>query len=45
MSTQEIANQLDLKQNTVSTVKKRIFEKLEIENLVELIDLLKSDSY
>lgn len=41
----EIANQLDLKQNTVSTVKKRIFEKLEIENLVELIDLLKSDSY
>lgn len=41
----EIANQLNLKQNTVSTVKKRIFEKLQIENLVELIDLLKSDSY
>lgn len=41
----EIANQLDLKQNTVSTVKKRIFEKLEIENLVELIELLKSNSY
>lgn len=41
----EIANQLDLKQNTISTVKKRIFEKLEIENLVELIDLLKSNSY
>lgn len=41
----EIANQLDLKQNTVSTVKKRIFEKLEIENIVELIDLLKSNSY
>ena len=38
----EIANRLDLKQNTVSTVKKRIYEKLNIENVVELADLLKS---
>lgn len=37
----EIANQLNLKQNTVSTFKKRIFEKLEIDNLVELIELFK----
>lgn len=37
----EIANQLDIKQNTVSTLKKRIFEKLNIENIVELIDLIK----
>lgn len=38
----EIANRLHLKQNTVSTVKKRIFEKLNIENVVELADLMKS---
>lgn len=37
----EIANKLDIKQNTVSTLKKRIFAKLEVENLVELIDLIK----
>ena len=37
----EIANKLEVKQNTVSTVKKRIFEKLKIDNLVDLIDLLK----
>ena len=37
----EIANILEVKQNTISTTKKRIFEKLEIENIVELIDLLK----
>lgn len=37
----EIANQLDIKQNTVSTVKKRIFEKLKIDNMVELIELIK----
>ena len=36
----EIANQLDIKQNTVSTLKKRIFEKLKIENIVELIGLI-----
>ena len=38
----EIANQLDVKQNTVSTLKRRIFEKLKIDNIVELIDLVKT---
>lgn len=37
----EIANSLDVKQNTVSTLKKRIFDKLEIESIVELIELIK----
>ena len=37
----EIASQLDIKQNTVSTVKKRIFEKLKIDNMVELVELIK----
>lgn len=37
----EIANALSLKQNTISTFKKRIFEKLNIKNLVDLIDLMK----
>ena len=38
----EIANRLDVKQNTVSTLKRRIFEKLKIDNIVELIDLVKT---
>lgn len=38
----EIANKLDVKQNTVSTIKKRIFDKLKIENIVELIELIKN---
>ncbi|CAH0247534.1 response regulator transcription factor [Chryseobacterium sp. WG14] len=38
----EISNQLDIRQNTVSTIKKNIFEKLKIENIVELIDLIKT---
>ncbi|WP_407480628.1 LuxR C-terminal-related transcriptional regulator [Elizabethkingia meningoseptica] len=38
----EIANQLDIKQNTVSTIKKNIFDKLNITNLVELIELIKT---
>ncbi|AQX06609.1 response regulator transcription factor [Elizabethkingia meningoseptica] len=38
----EIANQLDIKQNTVSTIKKNIFDKLNISNLVELIELIKT---
>ncbi|MGG7467402.1 response regulator transcription factor [Chryseobacterium arthrosphaerae] len=38
----EIANNLNIKQNTVSTIKKNIFEKLKIENLVELIELIKT---
>ncbi|MCX8531630.1 response regulator [Chryseobacterium luquanense] len=39
----EIASHLDIKQNTVSTFKKRIFDKLDIENLVELIELMKDN--
>lgn len=37
----EIANKLDIKQNTVSTLKKRIFDKLGVDNFVELIELMK----
>ncbi|MBW8524110.1 response regulator transcription factor [Chryseobacterium chendengshani] len=37
----EIANKLNIKQNTVSTQKKRLFDKLKIENIVELIELIK----
>lgn len=40
----EIANELALKQNTVSTFKKRIFEKLNIETVVDLVDLMKIHS-
>ncbi|MFA5712585.1 MAG: response regulator transcription factor [Bacteroidales bacterium] len=36
----EIANKLSLKQNTVSTFKRRIFEKLQIESVVELIKIV-----
>jgi len=39
----EIANKLDIKQNTVSTQKKRLFEKLKIDNIVELIELMKDN--
>lgn len=35
----EIADQLQVKKSTVSTFKNRIFEKLEINNLADLIDL------
>lgn len=37
----EISNELSIKPNTVSTYKKRIYEKLNIEKLVELIDIFK----
>ena len=37
----EIANGLSLRQNTVSTFKKRIFDKLKVETLVDLIDLVR----
>lgn len=37
----EIANTLNIRQNTVSTLKKRIFEKLKIDNIVALVDLIK----
>ncbi|MEC3877413.1 response regulator transcription factor [Chryseobacterium salviniae] len=40
----EIANRLEVKQNTISTIKKRIFKKLNIENIVELIELMKNHS-
>ncbi|WDF46137.1 response regulator transcription factor [Chryseobacterium sp. KACC 21268] len=40
----EIANRLDIKQNTVSTLKKRIFDKLNIENIVELVEVMKDHS-
>lgn len=40
----EIANLLDVKQNTISTIKKRMFKKLKIENIVELIELVKNHS-
>jgi DNA-binding NarL/FixJ family response regulator len=38
----EIANNLNVKQNTISTIKKRIFDKLHIENVVDLADLIKN---
>jgi len=38
----EIANRLNLKQNTVSTIKKRVFDKLKVENIVELSELMKN---
>ncbi|WP_276834237.1 response regulator transcription factor [Chryseobacterium cucumeris] len=38
----EISNSLNIKQNTVSTIKKNIFEKLQIENIVELVELVKT---
>ncbi|MBX2931701.1 MAG: response regulator transcription factor [Chitinophagaceae bacterium] len=37
----EIANTLNLRQNTISTFKKRIFEKLNITTIVDLIELMK----
>lgn len=40
----EIANMLDLKMTTVSTYKKRIFEKLGVANLPDLIKLLNIDT-
>jgi hypothetical protein len=39
----EIANRLDVKQNTISTIKKRIFEKLNIQNILELSELIKNN--
>lgn len=38
----EIANKLDLKQNTISTFKKRIFEKLQVNSLVELGEIIRT---
>ncbi len=38
----EISNRLSIRQNTVSTYKKRIFEKLKIGSIVELIELIQT---
>ncbi|CAM4410364.1 response regulator [Flavobacterium terrigena] len=38
----EICNKLNIHMSTVSTYKVRVFEKLKINNLVELIDIYKS---
>ena len=38
----EIANSLLVRQNTVSTFKKRIFDKLKVGTLVELIDMVRT---
>lgn len=37
----EIANKLDLRQNTVSTFKKRIFKKLDVETLVDFLEVMR----
>lgn len=39
MKTSEIANKLSLKANTISTIKKVIFNKLEIQSNFELYQL------
>lgn len=38
----EIANTLGIKQNTVSTLKKRIFEKLDVDNIVDLAEIIRN---
>lgn len=40
----EISNQLNIHMSTVSTYKNRIFDKLKINNLVELINIYKNDN-
>ncbi|MFA6057890.1 MAG: response regulator transcription factor [Taibaiella sp.] len=40
----EISNALNIQSNTVSTFKKRIFKKLKVTNIPELVSLLNSDS-
>ena len=44
MGNQEICNRLNLQKSTVSTYKNRIFEKLNINNVVELISILNAGS-
>lgn len=41
-STSEISNDLNLQSSTVSTYKKRIFKKLNVTNVVELINMINS---
>jgi DNA-binding CsgD family transcriptional regulator len=40
-STLNIATELGIKSNTVSTIKARIFHKLNVNNVVELVQLYK----
>lgn len=44
MGNLEIANFLSLKQNTVSTIKKRILVKLGIHTILELVDLIRVET-
>ena len=39
----EISNKLDIQMSTVSTYKNRVFEKLNITNVVSLADLFKEN--
>lgn len=41
----EVANQLGVKQNTVSTLKKRIFEKLNLQTNLDLINFMKREYF
>jgi DNA-binding NarL/FixJ family response regulator len=41
----EISNKLNIQMSTVSTYKNRVFEKLSLTNIVELIDLFKINIY
>lgn len=43
LSTKEIANTQNLRSNTVSTYKMRIFEKLNVANVFELVQLVKEN--
>lgn len=38
----EIGNVLNLKQNTISTFKKRIFQKMNVQNVKELTEIIKT---
>jgi DNA-binding NarL/FixJ family response regulator len=41
----EICNKLDIQMSTVSTYKNRVFEKLKVNNIVELIEIFKINIY
>ncbi len=41
----EISNILGIKKSTVSTYKSRIFDKLKIDNVVDLLQIFKSNNY
>jgi DNA-binding CsgD family transcriptional regulator len=44
MGTKEIANANSIRLNTVSTYKMRIFEKFNVKNLVELLQIVKQNN-